>query len=104
MTRLNATKARDQFSDLINRVSYRGERIVLERRGKDVMALVPVEDLALIEELEDRMDLEEARKRLQEPRHPWEELKAELGLAGIASNTRTRSRRRSALSRRKTKG
>ena len=31
MTRLSATKAREVFSDVINRVSYRGERILLER-------------------------------------------------------------------------
>ncbi len=82
LTRLSTTKARDAFSDIINRVSYRGERIVLERRGKDVVALVPVEDLRLIEEIEDRMDLEEALRRLREEPEtiPWKEIKARLGL------------------------
>ena len=41
----------------ILRVAYKGERIVLERHGKDVAALVSVEDLELLEELEDRTDL-----------------------------------------------
>ena len=82
LTRLSTTKAREAFSDIINRVSYRGERIVLERRGKDVVALVPVEDLRLIEEIEDRMDLEEALRRLREEPAtiPWKEIKARLGL------------------------
>jgi len=82
VTRLSTTKAREAFSDIVNRVSYRGERIVLERRGKDVVALVPVEDLRLLEEIEDRMDLEEALRRLREEPEtiPWKEVKARLGL------------------------
>ena len=82
MTHLPATKAREQFADIINRVSYRGERIVLERRGKGVAALVPVEDLQLLEALEDRLDVEAARAALAEkgPSIPWSKLKAELGI------------------------
>lgn len=35
--------------ELINRVKYRGERITVTRRGKPVMALVPIEDLELLD-------------------------------------------------------
>ena len=81
MTRLDATKARDEFSDTLNRVAYTGERIVLRRRGKDIAAIVSVEDLKLLEGLEDRLDLEAARKALREKGSiPWKKLKAELGL------------------------
>jgi len=82
VTHLPATKAREQFADIINRVSYRGERVVLERRGKGVAALVPVEDLQLLEALEDRLDVEAARAALAEkgPSLPWSKLKAELGI------------------------
>jgi len=54
----------------------------LHRHGKDVAAIVPVEDLELLQQLEDRMDLETARKALSEksPRVSWKKLKAELGL------------------------
>jgi len=82
MTRLLTSKAREEFSDTINRVAYRHERILLERRGKAVVALVPVEDLELLEQLEDRMDLEEARAALAEVATkgtvPWQEIKARL--------------------------
>lgn len=39
------TEARAQLSDLINRVGYGGERIVLTRHGKPLVALVPAADL-----------------------------------------------------------
>ena len=58
MSSLTASKARQEFADLLNRVAYKGERILIERNGKDVAALVPVEDLTLLEEL-----TEEERKR-----------------------------------------
>lgn len=82
MTHLPASKAREQFADVINRVTYRGERVVLERRGKGVAALVPVEDLELLEALENKLDVEAARAALAEkgPNIPWSKLKAELGL------------------------
>ena len=66
MSRLSITTARRNFSDTVNRVSYGGERIVLDRNGKEVAALVSVEDLELLELLEDRMDIEEARRVLEE--------------------------------------
>ena len=40
-----------------------GERIVLERRGKSVVALVSMQDLALLEELENQADIRAAKKR-----------------------------------------
>jgi antitoxin (DNA-binding transcriptional repressor) of toxin-antitoxin stability system len=64
-------------------VKLNGERIVVREGGKDVAAIVPMEDLALLEELEDAADVEEARRRLADPNEkpiPWEKAKADLGL------------------------
>jgi len=82
MTTLNATEARRQFADLLNRVAYRGERIIIKRRGRrSPVVLVPEEDLKLLEALEDEMDARAARKALREGGFiPWEKVKAELGL------------------------
>ncbi|MEW6252680.1 MAG: type II toxin-antitoxin system prevent-host-death family antitoxin [Planctomycetota bacterium] len=81
MTRLAASSLRETLADALNRVAYKGERIVLARRGKDMAALVSIEDLALLNALEDRIDLEAAREALEEPGSvPWEAVKARLGL------------------------
>ena len=83
MTRMTASKARGKFSDLLSRVANRHERIVVHRRGKDVAAVVPVEDLALLEEAQDRQDAAEAMRRLADPSEvpmPYEKARKELGL------------------------
>ncbi len=86
MTRLAASRAREDFSDTLNRVAYGGERIVLRRRGRDLAAIVPMEDLALIENIEDATDVREARKALARMRRTGkkpvslERLKRNLGL------------------------
>ncbi len=83
MARIAASEARLQLAEVINKVAFAGERIVLQRHGKDVAAIVPVEDLQFLEELENRMDLEAARAALKEegPRIPWKRLKQELGIS-----------------------
>ncbi|MFO8013780.1 MAG: type II toxin-antitoxin system Phd/YefM family antitoxin [Phycisphaerae bacterium] len=81
MTSLSVSEVRQALADLLNRVAYKGERIVIERRGKGLAALVSQEDLALLESLEDRVDLEAARKALKEKGSvPWDDVKADLEL------------------------
>lgn len=80
MTTIPITEAREHLADLGNRVSLRGERVVVERRGKNLFALVPVEDVELLERLEDEMDLEAIRAAKKEPSIPCAKVKKELGL------------------------
>ena len=80
MTRIPISKAREQLADLGNRVALRGERLVIERRGKNLFALVPVEDVELLERLEDQIDLDALRAARDEPAKPWAEVKKALGL------------------------
>jgi prevent-host-death family protein len=86
MTRLPSGKVRQDFSETMNRVAYGRERIVLHRRGRDLAALIPVEDLALLEAAEDRLDVEEAERILAEAKArgekpvPWEKAKKKLRL------------------------
>ncbi len=55
MTTLSTVKARENFSDPVNRSAYGKERVVLTRRGKGVVAVVPIEDLKLLEANRDGM-------------------------------------------------
>lgn len=55
---LPVSMARSNFSDLLNEVLVYGERIVLERHGKAVAALVPVADLEALEAMEGQADTE----------------------------------------------
>ncbi len=81
MSRISTAEARDRLSDIINRAAYGKERVVLTRRGRELAAVVPIEDIRLLEELEDHIDLEAARKALEEEGTiPWEQIKRELGL------------------------
>jgi len=57
-----------------------GERIELLEDGA---AIVPLEDLRLLEELEDRDDVETIRHRLEDPSEkpvPYDEARVRLGL------------------------
>jgi prevent-host-death family protein len=84
MNTLSTAEARDQFSDVINRAAYGKERVVLTRRGKALVAVVPIEDVEWLRELEDRIDLEDARIAMAEAEEKGtislDELKNELGL------------------------
>ena len=81
MPKLAATALRADLSDTLNRVAFGGERIELERHGKTVAALVSAEDLALLEALEDKVDLAAVRRALKERgRTRWATVKAGLGL------------------------
>jgi len=83
---INIVKIRSKLADTVNRVTYQGERVVLERRGKGVAALVSMEDLATLERLEDEADATAARKAIADMKRkkqkpiPWTQVKAELGL------------------------
>lgn len=84
MNSISISDATDQLSDLITRVAVDNERIILTANDRQLVALVPIEDVEFLEELEDRLDLEEARVVLAEVERegtiPWEQVKARLGL------------------------
>jgi prevent-host-death family protein len=81
MGQVNTVQARAQFSEIINRAAFGKERVTLTRRGKEIVAVVPIEDVKL---LEDKIDLEEARSALAEAKKKgtvsWDKIKKDLGL------------------------
>jgi prevent-host-death family protein len=79
------SELREEHSDVIGRVSYGKERFVLTKYGRPVAALIPLDDLELLEALEDRVDLEAIARARTQPENQsepvsLEKLKAELGL------------------------
>lgn len=76
-----ASKVRDDFAETLNTVAYGGERIMLERHGKPVAAIISIEDLTFLEEMEDRLDVEAAVAALAESdeRIPYGQARRKLG-------------------------
>jgi prevent-host-death family protein len=64
MDELSTTEAREAFADLVGRVAYGKERVVITRNGKRQAAVIPVEDLERLEALERERGLT-AMKALQ---------------------------------------
>lgn len=83
MTYWDASQANQDFTSALERVTLGKERIVLQRDGRDVAALIPIEDLSQLE-LEDAADVEaatiaeaEAAANGESP-IPWNEARQQL--------------------------
>lgn len=89
MIHIPVSEFKNEIAETLNRVVYAGERVLLQRHGKDVAALVSLKELKLledIEEMEDEVDLREALTVLKKIKSgktgivSWEDAKKELGL------------------------
>lgn len=92
MTTLSTTEAHEKFSELLRRVAAEKERIILTRAGEELVAVIPIEDLALVEAREDRADLEDAREALREARE-----KGTTPLADLEAYSSTKENREQAV-------
>ena len=83
-TPMSAAQARERFSEVVSRVAYGKDRVILTRRNKPLAAVVPLEDIELLEKLEERADLKALKRARAEVELrgtvPWKRLKKELGL------------------------
>jgi len=86
MARGTTGKTKQSLPETLHRIARERERIIVRRGGKDVAALVPLEDLAALEEMEDRLDAGDFRaakrqwEREGKKTVSWDKLKAELGM------------------------
>ncbi len=81
MRNLSTAKIRSEFSEIVNQVAYGKERVAVTRNGKSLIALVPIEDIALLEALETKIDISEAQAALKEAKtkgtKSWNKIKTE---------------------------
>jgi prevent-host-death family protein len=68
MATMTVAEAKNRFSDVLRRAEYGGERVIVERHGKPVAAIVSTEDLRRLEATEDAGDLRDAQAALAEAR------------------------------------
>ena len=88
MTEMSLTDARSRLADVVDSARIAHDPVYLTRRGRRVAAVIDADDLdRLLEAAEDLADLvaaDEAREEMArtgaEP-IPWEQVKADLGLA-----------------------
>lgn len=84
VTNIPFSDARSDLTQIVNHVAYAHERFILTRNGKEVAAIISVEDLALLEQLEDSLDLEIAKRVEKDIKKrgtvKWQEAKKALGL------------------------
>lgn len=84
MTSFTTMNARKEFAELINRASYGKERILISRRGKNIAAVVPIEDVELLAKIEELQDIQDAEKALRDVKKrgtvPLDKIRKRLGL------------------------
>ena len=80
--KISTADARKNFADIVNKVAYGKESIVLTRRGREIAALVSIDKLELLQQIEDHIDIEDAKKALQDPGEniPADEVWKQFGL------------------------
>ena len=79
---ITTSEARKKLAEIVNKVAYGKEPMVLTRRGEEIAALISMEELELLQLIEDHIDIQDARKALEEPGEniSAEKLWKELGL------------------------
>ncbi|GAA3544491.1 type II toxin-antitoxin system Phd/YefM family antitoxin [Nocardioides daeguensis] len=88
MSEMTVTEARARLADVVDEARIQHDPVFLTRRGRRIAAVVDADQLdQLIEAAEDLADIRAAaaaRAELDEPGTaaiPWEQVKADLGLA-----------------------
>ena len=66
MATMTVADAKNHFSDVLRRAEYGGERVIVERHGKPVAAIVSTDDLRQLEAAENAVDLSDAQAALAE--------------------------------------
>lgn len=83
MTVISVSELKNTISQVLNRAAFGRERIVIASRGRPKAAVISIEDLELLEDLEDALAAHEALEAYRAGETvPWEKVKAELAGRG----------------------
>lgn len=66
MVTTTVSDARNNLPELLNQVAYGRERVLLQRHGKPVAAIISLEDLKRLEAIEDAIDSAKLRRAVEE--------------------------------------
>jgi len=66
MATVTAKQLKDSPAEVLGRVQYGHERILVTRHGKEVAAMVSIEDARLLESLEEFLDVHDALAAIEE--------------------------------------
>ncbi len=81
MTTIDITSARGKLSSLFDLAHDKHERIIIERHGREKVALVPIQDVETLQRIEaDVLAATDAAFKGPGKSIPWENVKKELGL------------------------
>ncbi len=84
MKKITTADARKRMSELLNRAAYGKERFILTRHGKELVAIVPLEDVTLLDRLKtllERRDFESALAEIDETGTvAWDDVRRDLDL------------------------
>ena len=75
---VSLTELKQNMGDIVNQAAYGGERIMLLSRGKERAALISIEDLRRLEQLDDPDEIEARRQRELEALERARALRAEM--------------------------
>lgn len=84
MKHVTTADVRKNMAELVNRAAYGGERFVVTRHGKELVAIVPLEDVTLLDRLRSLVAKREYESALHEISKtgtiPWDEVRRMLDL------------------------
>lgn len=82
-TEIPASEVRSQISEVISRVAYGGERVVISRNGKAQVAVIPIADLERLTQLDEQRDAR--RRRAAQAVADIQESSARTGVSKLTS-------------------
>lgn len=82
MKEITTAQARKHMSELLNRAAYGKERFVVTRHGKELVAIVPLDDVTLLDRLRALLSKKDFEAALAEVEgastKPWAEVRRDL--------------------------